>query len=48
MTEEYFCIPIAGVLGFFGGIINEFIRMRGDYLPLAFGKPIDDPFNQEI
>ncbi len=36
LEEEYFCIPIAGFLGLIGGFMNEYFRMRGDYLPFTF------------
>ena len=47
IKEEFYCIPIAGLLGFFGGTINEYLRMKGDFLPFTFVK-LDDPFNEEI
>jgi hypothetical protein len=29
MIEEHYCMPIAGLLGFVGGSINEYLRIRG-------------------
>ncbi|EAR95916.2 membrane protein, putative (macronuclear) [Tetrahymena thermophila SB210] len=47
IQDEYYCIPIASILGFVGGFINELLRIRGDYLPIIFTRQ-EDPFNEEI
>jgi hypothetical protein len=35
------------LLGLCGGMINEFLRIRGDFSPFTFQK-LEDPFNDEI
>lgn len=44
--EEYACVPFAGVLGFVGGLVNEYLRIRGN--KFAAFQPVKDPFNEEI
>ena len=44
--EEYACLPFAGILGFVGGLGNEYLSITG-VKHTAF-KPVKDPFNEEI
>jgi len=45
LKQESFCYPIGLVLGFFAGLINEFIRERGGQLQIDNTTP---RFEQEI
>lgn len=46
--EEKLCMPIVGLLGLFGGFINEYLRLKGDkYMPYTF-EAVKDPFTEEI
>jgi hypothetical protein len=47
MVEERICMPVSGMLGFIGGLANEFLRIQNRYAGLTFEK-IDDPFTEEI
>lgn len=41
-------MPIVGLLGLFGGFINEYLRLKGDkYMPYTF-EAVKDPFTEEI
>lgn len=44
--EEYACVPFAAVIGFVGGLVNEYLRIRG--IQHVSFKPVKDPFNEEI
>ncbi len=35
IQEEYYCIPIAAILGFLCGVLNEFLRVKGTYTPFT-------------
>lgn len=35
IQEEYYCIPIAAILGFAAGVLNEFLRVKGSYIPFT-------------
>jgi len=43
MIEEHYCMPIAGFLGFIGGLINEYLRIRGNFTYFKF-EEVNDPF----
>ena len=36
IAEEKICIPLAILLGFFGGIINEYLRIYDNLTPFTF------------
>ena len=38
IVDEYYCLPIAGFLGFIGGIVNEYLRMKGDFFMFELDK----------
>lgn len=48
IKEEFYCMPIAGTLGFLGGIINELFRIKSEYNPFTFSRVDQDPFSSEI
>jgi hypothetical protein len=47
MREEHYCMPVAAVLGMLGGIVNEYLRQKGNFAGFKF-QQINDPFQEEI
>jgi hypothetical protein len=41
-------MPVVGLLGLFGGLANEYLRLKGDkFMPYTF-ETVKDPFTEEI